>query len=257
VERYNKATTPAQARGNIFELAIGAWYAQQTGTHLQPGPPIGQPGELGPEPWMHCRVDFRVWESAYLTTDADRILECKTTRQYDDEWGAEGTDAVPVHYLVQCVWQMACTGIERTDLAAFSTWGDDFRIYTIYRDLDVERAIVDAVRAWYQLHVIGGVLPGADGSDGCKIGLGALMARRPKPKALREATADEAAMVARYFEARDEHKAVDGEVRALKNIIAESILDDLGLTYQGERIVRLSRRAGSASRRPSFSLLES
>jgi len=208
---------------------------------------------------MHCRVDFRVWERAvYLAPDApaERVLECKTTRQFDGEWGLAGSDVVPVHYLVQCVWQMACTGIERTDLAAFSTWADDFRIYTIYRDLGVERAIVDAVRAWYQRHVIGGELPSADGSEGCMVGLAALMARRPKPKALREATAEEAAMVARYWEVKAAFEGAEAEKKALKNLIAEAIIDDKGLTYQGDRIVRMSRRAGSADRRASFSLLE-
>jgi putative phage-type endonuclease len=70
-----------------------------------------------------------------------RILECKTTRFGGDQWGEEGTDQVPEHYLLQCQHYLAVTGREVADLAVL-IGGQDFRIYTISRDDDLIRDLV-------------------------------------------------------------------------------------------------------------------
>lgn len=178
--------TPATRRGRRLEIALGHWYAEEEGMVLSPfpwlqampgqyegdeedarrpgtlhrGPSIDQPPIIGPEPWMACRPDYIA---------LDRMVEGKTARWLlaRDGWGDEGTDRVPVHYACQVVWQMACTGIDRCDLAALGTASDDWRVYCLRRRPELERAIVDRCREWYRRHIEGDELPTIDGSEDC------------------------------------------------------------------------------------------
>jgi putative phage-type endonuclease len=75
-----------------------------------------------------------------------RILECKTANPFaTNEWGEVGTDQVPMSYLCQCIWYMAITGINHTDLAVLFG-NSDFRIYEITRDLELEDLIILIIR---------------------------------------------------------------------------------------------------------------
>ncbi len=79
-------------------------------------------------PWMLASLDRDVVAD-------DRILEVKTTAG-GDEWGEEGTDQVPVNYLMQTMHYLAVTGASVCDLAVLIS-GRDFRIYQIHRDNDL------------------------------------------------------------------------------------------------------------------------
>jgi len=191
---YSSHDTPAQARGRMLEPALLIRYAQEVGVPVMPGPPLGEPGWAGPEPWMHARPDGWVPGGEQMTRPA-WLVEAKTARYLDEGhgWGPEGTDQVPQHYLVQCVWQMACCDVDRCDLVAFGMASDDFRIYRIARDVAVERAVVNRCRAWYQRHVEQGEPPGFDGSAAASQALAAQHSR-PRQGATVEATDEEQAL---------------------------------------------------------------
>jgi predicted phage-related endonuclease len=170
------------------------------------------------------------------------LVEAKTARYLDEEhgWGAEGTDQVPRHYLVQCVWQMACCDVDRCDLVAFGVASDDFRIYTIRRDFGVEKAVVNRARAWYQRHVEQGEPPGFDGSRAASEAL-ARQHRQARKGATVEATADDLEAVAELRRVRDREQQLATKRRTLEQRLQARIGDAHRLTHDGETLATWSQ----------------
>jgi putative phage-type endonuclease len=88
-----------------------------------------------------------------------KILECKTANPFaQHDWGEAGSDQVPMSYLAQCVWYMAITGIEKTDLAVL--FGNcDFRIYHIERDLELETLLLEKAHQFWNDYVLSNIAP--------------------------------------------------------------------------------------------------
>lgn len=73
-----------------------------------------------------CHIDRKV-------EGAPKVLECKFAMYARDQWGAAGTDEVPMAYILQVQHQLLVTGYEQADLAVLIS-GYDFRIYHFSRD---------------------------------------------------------------------------------------------------------------------------
>lgn len=88
------------------------------------------PFQVSPDyPWMGCTPDGLL---------PDRVVEIKTAGLGQSrEWGEPGTDAVPLHYLLQVTHQMICTGRKKADIPVL-IGGNDYRVYNV--DLDEELA---------------------------------------------------------------------------------------------------------------------
>lgn len=99
-------------------------------------------------------------------------LECKTADKWafrkPDQWGdgaaleiidgelkaiAQPDDQVPDWYLLQCVHYMAVTDSDLWFLAVL-VGGNDFRIYTIKRDLELEAQVIRRASAFWFNHVM-------------------------------------------------------------------------------------------------------
>ena len=155
---YATRDTAAQLRGRVLESAWLSYYALDRAVLVTPGPAIDAAPVAGPEPWMHTRPD------GYAQAPGDGapwLLEVKTARNLDPVygWGPDDTDQIPLHYLVQCAWHMACTDLDRCDLVAFGTWRDDLRVYRIERDHKIESSLIAKCREWYQRHIVEGHPP--------------------------------------------------------------------------------------------------
>src|SRR5262245_56826091 len=72
-------------------------------------------------------------------------LEVKTDR-YADDWGAQGSDDLPIYYRCQAMWQMDCFGWSECHCAVLIT-GVDYREYLVRYDADeaelLRKAAVD------------------------------------------------------------------------------------------------------------------
>jgi len=92
----------------------------------------------------------------------DRLLECKTASAFAasnaDEWGAAGTDQVPMSYLVQCATYRMLTGCRFADLAVLFG-NQELRIYHLPHDADLEQMIVARASEWWQKHVVSDIAP--------------------------------------------------------------------------------------------------
>ena len=106
---------------------------------------------------------------------SDRGLECKTADKWavrSDEWGSgnvyrrtddvveliETSDEVPDAYLLQSQHYMSVTGKQVWDLAAL-IGGNEFRIYTLNFNQDLDDLVRERCREFWFDHVIPGIPP--------------------------------------------------------------------------------------------------
>jgi putative phage-type endonuclease len=76
-----------------------------------------------------------------------RVVEIKTART-DKGWGEPGSDDVPQAYLLQCVHYMIVTGAQLADIAVL-IGGQDFRVYTIHRNRQLDELVIDGERVFW------------------------------------------------------------------------------------------------------------
>ncbi len=158
--------------GSYAEDFVAQEYARSTGSLVV----------THPEPFIHKEhsflqghVDRFILESntPLLTHDGKlntlTLLECKTANPFaKDQWGEVGSDEVPMNYLVQCAWYMLLTGCARSDLAVLFS-NADFRIYTIYKDAELENILLEKAVQFWHAHVLTKIPPPPINESDCKL----------------------------------------------------------------------------------------
>ena len=93
--------------------------------------------------FLACNIDAWIGENDY-------VLECKTAGfTKSKEWGDVGTDAVPESYLVQVAYYAAICDVPKVDIAVL-IGGQDFRIYTYEKNMELEDKLIKiACNFWY------------------------------------------------------------------------------------------------------------
>ena len=158
--------TPAQEWGHRLENVVALKYQDETGYAVVPG--------------FKCHY----LKYPFLTASPDRLvytkdghgkalrgLEIKTVDAFcREKWGASGTTwdgvdinqcPIPYHYYIQVVAYMAVLGMDTWDLAVL-IGGNDYRVYTFMRNLDVEDKILKEARAFWEGFVVQKVAPPID-----------------------------------------------------------------------------------------------
>ena len=108
------STEPHLLRGHYLEAGIAAWFADQ-----HPDWTISPASSYRhPEHELYTAAPDRL---LHLPGGEIRGLEIKTAAN-DDEWGAPGTDQIPVGYRAQVIWQMDVLGTRRTHVAVLSAY---------------------------------------------------------------------------------------------------------------------------------------
>lgn len=215
-------------RGRHLEQGLLRWTAEETGaTEVEDGIPLSEPGLSGPEPFMSCRPDGgllidRVWEGA----------EIKTSRLVT-EWG-KGEDEIPLHYLAQVQWQLACMpGCPAVRVGAYLPVQDQLKTYRIERDEDLIASMIESVGEWFYKHIVQGIAPDVDASPAAASYLhqrfGAGTGR------LRNASPEETRLVLDLAAAKAATKAAKSVEDLLANRLREAIGDDDGLTFDGAK----------------------
>lgn len=212
--------------GKLLEPAVRQEYAEQTGRVVRlPTDTLVD----AKRPFMLCHPDG--------VTDDGRLYEGKTAR-FGDGWGEPGSDQVPEHYLIQCQHAMLVTGLVVCDVAVL-IGGQDFRLYELHADLDLQETLAEAEADFWR-HVETGERPALDyrspgamavlkklypGTNGLTVT--ATPAMEAERKRLEDATSTEKAAKA----AKDEHKA------ALLDYMGEASV----LRFQDGRSLRRAR----------------
>ena len=106
-------------------------------------------------PFAHANVDRWI-------VGANAGLECKTTSELNLKRFKNGE--FPPYYYAQCVHYMAVTGAKKWYLAVL-VGNKKLYVFEIERDEDEIRALMDAERAFFENHLVPGVMPEAIGKD--------------------------------------------------------------------------------------------
>ena len=126
--------------GSLLEGVIASEYARRTDRMVVvPSGPVRHPEHS----WMIGHIDRTI------LGDPDRILEIKcagTSRG----WGEPGTDEIPQHILCQGHHYLALTDAAICDVAVLIA-GNDFRLYHIERDRQIEAELIAYEAAFWHL----------------------------------------------------------------------------------------------------------
>ena len=205
----SEATSNAMHWGSLLEPVLAEEYARVTGRKVRR---VNSTLQAAAYPFMLAHIDRQV-------LDGERILECKTTRDFDPElWGEPGTDQIPTYYLAQVTHYMIVTGRELCDLAVLGMLSRDFRIYTCKLDHDVAARVIDLERKFWQRVEDNDPPPPITAAD--------LRAMFPNDDG-GDVTADAATQGAidKLREVREEQKRLDEEQRALEQAAKQALGD--------------------------------
>ncbi len=221
--------------GQFAESFVASEYALATGSSLA----IHEAAVIHPEyPYMHGHIDRFVLDgSAPLIREdghinASRILECKTANPFaQTDWGDPGSDQVPLSYLVQCVWYMMLTRIDRTDLAVL--FGNaDFRIYEITRDLELEQMVLERAVSFWENHVLKDIPPTAKSESDYKT----LFGKSTVSKSV-EAPAETYELIKKLRALNEQVEHYEAEISQIKQNIMGQMQDAEVLTFHGQTLV--------------------
>ncbi len=122
---------PQLRRGRLLEPVVLEFYTDETGHAVT----RQQEHIIGAEPWMMATLD------GFDVVSAGPV-EAKTVNAFAArDFGEHGSDDVPLHYAAQVHWQMMLTACDRGYLAAL-IGGDDFRVFELRRDRDLEGMLI-------------------------------------------------------------------------------------------------------------------
>lgn len=146
--KLHGGSSPATHWGDVLEAPIRQEYARVTGRTVR------QPRET----LKHDTLSFVMCHPDGITDDM-RLYEGKTAR-FDYGWGEPGSDQVPEHYLIQVQHAMLVCRIHVADIAVL-IGGQDFRVYEIAADRELQESIIDAEVMFWQ-HVERDTMPDVD-----------------------------------------------------------------------------------------------
>ena len=221
--------------GSFAESFVADEYARATGqtlvhdqsTHIHAG-----------HSFMSAHIDRFVIENKSNEDFSDsqgtlpsKILECKTANPFvQHEWGEVGTDHVPMAYLCQCIWYMAITNLEKTDLAVLFG-NSDFRIYEIQRDKDLENAILEKAKQFWNEHVLKDIPPvGISEKD-----YQTLFKKGDSSKSI-EASIEIYQMLSQYHIINNEIAKQEEQISQIKQRLMNQMQDAESLLYHGKII---------------------
>ena len=238
MEKTGKLTTQQDSLplrfGQFAEEFVAREYALATSCELA----IHEAPILHPDyAYMQGHIDRFVLEkdTPLIRDDGEiqalRILECKTANPFaQSDWGEIGTDQVPLSYLVQCVWYMMITKIERTDLAVL--FGNaDFRIYEIKKDRELEHMVLERAIDFWDNHVLKDLPPPATSESDYK----SLFHRSSQGKSI-EASPETLELIKKLIEINHKIEQHETQISDIKQNIMAQLQDAEVLTWNGQTV---------------------
>lgn len=150
-QTYERVENEAMALGTRFEPTVLDWFCEQVAC-LQVNRSVSL---IGDEPWMLANLDA----AARLPEGREAVVEAKTVGLKGpsdklDEFGEEGTDQVPLGYLLQVHWQMIVSHVRYWYMPVLMNEGQagglSFRLYQGVRDEELSAMVLDGARAFWQ-----------------------------------------------------------------------------------------------------------
>lgn len=239
--------------GSYAEEFVAREYCEQTGRQVQrfngllrhpEAPLIGHIDRLViPEGAKRAS-----WRQEIRT---DLGLEAKTASAFaagrDSEWGEAGTDAVPPSYLTQSAVYMALTGCPHWDLAVLFG-NQEFRIYHLARDMELEGYILEEASRWWRDHVVAGVPPNPSSEIESR-------QRWPRhtPDKIMEVQEDLMLLIKDFASIKRRLAEGEKQEKAIRDKLLPKLADADTVTYDGSTL--LTYRANKDSKKTDWSKL--
>jgi putative phage-type endonuclease len=131
--------------GTLLEDVIRREYARRAGVEARP---VKEMIRHPQHAFMFAHLDGEI-----IGLQAKAILEVKTARTAVG-WGEEGTDEIPLHYLIQVHHSMVVTDAELCDVAVL-IGGQDFRVYHVDRDAEIEQRVTEGEALFWDMVTAG------------------------------------------------------------------------------------------------------
>ncbi len=217
----HQTENPEMLRGHLLEGAVARWYEIETGRFVEQAPGI----LIHPQyDWMFASLDRLIVPP--FGEASVRGLECKTTnrrlgRVLFDDWEC------------QVQHQMAVAGFEVMDVAVLSG-GLDFQLFEVHRDDAYIADLIDIERDFWFNHVLVGVPPEIDGTEGARQ---YLQNKYPKDDGEEmEAGPDERALVQMLLAVRAQLVTDKREKAKLENLIKDRMGEYTSLAGPGFKV---------------------
>ncbi len=135
--------------GTILEDIVAREFMKRTGLKVRRRNQIFEHSTL---PFLRANIDRDI-------VGERAVLECKTTSGFNrDQWGEPYTDLVPFPYLCQTMHYMSVLDYDYAYMAVL-IGGNDYRIYFIRRNAELEEHIIRLCTDFWQNHVVKGIPP--------------------------------------------------------------------------------------------------
>lgn len=209
VGEWDVAVGPDIERGTFLEDGIANWYAHRVSCRLMMTPGAQVHPTL---PHLRCTPDrFASYELG------QRLVSIKVPRFAGE---------TPEGHILQVQWEDAICSARDIPLHAaahlVSLADGDLRIVDVERDVELQKWLLDYGDAWWTRHVVAGVPPPLDGTEGAGRWLKQRFPRNSKP--MRPATLDETLAL---MDLRDAEAAFDAANEAFE-VAAQKVKEAVG-----------------------------
>jgi putative phage-type endonuclease len=134
--------------GNMLEETIARWYEKETGNKIRNSSIV----------YKHPKYPYIKGQIDRLIEKQPAFLECKSADRFTAHmWGESGSNDVPDEYFVQVQHYLMLNNFEWCDMAVL-IGGNDFRIYHIEPDKELQNIILEKELEFWDL-ISRGLLP--------------------------------------------------------------------------------------------------
>ncbi|HEY5995977.1 MAG TPA: YqaJ viral recombinase family protein, partial [Candidatus Deferrimicrobiaceae bacterium] len=205
--------------GRALEPVVLGLYQEEQGVELEQRDPtdmIVHPGN----PLFACTPDG-------LVVGGEKGVEAKAPLfRSAGNWGEAGTDDVPEYYLVQCQWNMMCSGRDLWDLAALI--GDEpLAVYPMSINHELIAALREIAERFWRDHIINRVPPPADGSESTRAWLRQNFPEVKRP--MLEPTPEALQLLADYRRFKPALDCAESDINTIKNQLMNMVGDAEGI----------------------------
>ncbi len=226
--------------GNRFERSVGEYVEEQTGMVLHPGGWYRHDTEY----WMTATPDFWLAETERSWGPSEGV-ECKVVQNAQKAQDWHPTSAPP-HVVIQAHWCMAVTGCDRWHIGCLIWFEQEFRHYTVERDLAFEAKMIDRARAWWFAHIVNRQPLPITGTEACSKAMADAYPTQ-KNRNVRDANDIETQILTQYAVARECERVAKTEKARCENLLKSVISGGRGLISPTAGKVLWSECQGRAS----------
>jgi predicted phage-related endonuclease len=190
---------------------------------------------------LHPTRPYMVYTPDALCRHERRGIDAKAVRMDQRyKWG-ESLDEIPWHIVAQVWWYMAAMEYDRWDVFAL-IGGQEPRLYTVERDPEIERVMLEKAEEFYRRYLIGNEQPPIGSSDEASRWLKQQFPAHRAP--LRDADEKECALLDAYSVVRTEEEEAAEERKRLEVLVKAAIEDAEGIRWPRGRVTYRKAKDG-------------